>query len=83
MFLPSALDQTGLQGVVRKRRWQIVVEVRPLLIDYSNPTSPAMVDRGVKTEGVFGGLVELMSTRKMVDSQRIRGSAKGGSGSSP
>ena len=54
LLLPSAIDQTGLQGVVHERIWRIAIEVRPMLVDYANPTSPAMAARGVKNEGFFG-----------------------------
>ena len=66
LLLPSAIDQTGLQGVVHERIWRIAIEVRPMLVDYANPTSPAMAARGVKNEGFFGKMVELISTRKTV-----------------
>ena len=54
LLLPSAIDQTGLQGVVHERIWSLAIEVRSMLVDYANPTSPAMAARGVKTEGFFG-----------------------------
>ena len=66
LLLPSAIDQIGLKGVVHEGLWRIAVEVSPILVDYANPTSPTMTARGVTTEGVFGGMVELMSTRKTV-----------------
>lgn len=66
LLLRSAFDQSGLQGVVHERLLHIQVEVRPFQIDYVNPTGARMTFRGEKTEGFYGGMVELMSTRKTV-----------------
>ena len=51
-----------------------------MLVDYANPTSPAMTARGVKTEGFFGEMVKLKTTCKTVYGQSASGllNAKGG-----
>ena len=83
LLLPSAIDQTGLQGVVHERIWRIAVEVRPMMVDYANPTSSMMTQRGVKTEGFFTGMVDLISTRQTVYGQPARDLLKGNGGPSP
>ena len=73
LLLRSAFDQSGLQGVVHERLLHIQVEVRPFQIDYVIPTGPTMTLRGEKTEGFYGGIVELVSTRKTVYGPTGRG----------
>lgn len=66
LSLPWMIDHICLQGVAHHRVWRIAVKVRPLLVDYANPTSLMMTLTGVKTEVCFDRMVGLISTRKAV-----------------
>lgn len=53
LLLPSAIDQTDLQGVVHHRIWRIAIEVRPFMVDDANSTSHRASMITVRLEGLF------------------------------
>ena len=55
LLLPSAFDQSGLQGVVHERVPRVQVEIRPLQIDYVNPTGLSMSFSGQRRRVFTGG----------------------------
>ena len=77
MLLPSAFDESGLQGVVHERLLRIHNEIGPLQRDFAHPSDAQMTARGVKTESFLGGMVTLISARSYVYQQSTRNSLKG------
>ena len=79
-MLPSAFDQSGLQGVVHERFLLIHEEIRPLQEGFLNPLGAFMVERGEKTKAFYVGMVALVSTRRSVYQHSIRNPLKGSFG---
>ena len=63
--MSSALDQSGMQNAMHAKAGSVLTELRPLQVDYANPSSADMVSRGGMTEDIVIDSVDFISERRI------------------